>query len=278
MRDTFAAFQPVLREFEGGYVNDPDDPGGATNAGVTQAVYDAYRRDIGQPRRPVRQIAEGEISAIYRERYWDAVRGDQLPYGIDANTYDAGVNSGPSRGGKWLQKALGTVAVDGAIGPLTVAAAANHPDKVAVIQRAAGYRLGFVQALGHFWKYGNGWTRRIATVEAWAVEWWLSHAGAPADHVAAALNDDADAKDTTAKRANGTAGGTGTVAVGDGAAVGTGDVWTWVDTVLAIGGVALLLLTAWLLWRAHARKTQARAYRAKASEALLTARANGGAT
>ena len=105
---------------EGGYVNDPRDPGGATMKGVTQRTYDGYRKRLGLPSRPVSQITSAEVGEIYRRQYWAAVRGDELPAGIDYVLFDGAVNSGPVQSIKWLQRALG-VSVDGVLGEATVA-------------------------------------------------------------------------------------------------------------------------------------------------------------
>lgn len=108
---------------EGGYVNDPVDPGGPTNYGVTQRVYDAYRADHGLPVRPVRDIGMDEVAHIYDARYWDAVRGDDL-LALDGNValqvFDMAVNAGVSRASKLLQRALHVTPEDGILGPATM--------------------------------------------------------------------------------------------------------------------------------------------------------------
>jgi len=115
------ALEHVLR-FEGGYVNHPDDPGGATNFGVTQATYDAWRRNRGLAPRPVKQIERSEVEAIYRERYWKEARCDDLPPELRLIHFDAAVNCGTENAIRFLQRALG-VKVDGVFGPVTLGAA-----------------------------------------------------------------------------------------------------------------------------------------------------------
>lgn len=109
---------------EGGYVNDPDDPGGPTNHGVTQKVYDAYRKDHGLPLRTVRDIAPDEVAHLYDSRYWDPVLGDEL-LALDGNValqvFDMAVNAGVGRATKLLQRAL-HVEEDGVLGPATMRA------------------------------------------------------------------------------------------------------------------------------------------------------------
>ena len=122
----FARALPRVLAHEGGYVDDPFDPGGATNKGITFRVYDAYRTRNGLPTRDVRAISATEVAEIYRLQYWDAVKGDELPPGLDYVLFDGAVNSGPSQSIKWLQRALGDVAVDGQIGQATLAAVMAH--------------------------------------------------------------------------------------------------------------------------------------------------------
>lgn len=109
---------------EGGYVNDPADPGGPTNHGVTQKVYDAYRAERGQPTQSVRAITPDEVAHLYDTRYWDPVRGDEL-LDLDGNlalqVFDTAVNAGVSRAIKLLQRAL-HIEEDGQFGPDTLRA------------------------------------------------------------------------------------------------------------------------------------------------------------
>lgn len=165
---TVATYNPALAlvlGHEGGYVNHPLDPGGATNKGVTQRVYDAYRRVHGLPTRSVRYIESGEVKIIYKENYWNLVRGDILPAGLDYAMFDFAINSGVSRAIKYLQAGLGFTGedIDGVIGDLTrtrvnEAAKANE---VLLIQKLCEDRMRFVRGLKTFKTFGKGWTRRI---------------------------------------------------------------------------------------------------------------------
>ncbi|MGA0561221.1 glycoside hydrolase family 108 protein [Ancylobacter sp. VNQ12] len=147
---------------EGGYAHHPADPGGATMKGVTQRVYDGWRRRKGLAARSVRRIAPDEIAAIYRAQYWSAVRADDLPDGLDYCLFDAAVNSGPAQAAKWLQRTLGTSA-DGQVGTLTLAALEGH-DVTAVIGEVCDRRLGMLRTLRTFPTFGAGWTRRVGEV------------------------------------------------------------------------------------------------------------------
>ena len=91
---------------EGGYSNHPKDPGGATMKGVTQRVYDGYRKGKGLAVRSVKGITTDELNEIYDRQYWDAVKGDLLPAGVDYVLFDGAVNSWPGRSIMWLQQAL----------------------------------------------------------------------------------------------------------------------------------------------------------------------------
>ncbi len=157
-----AALARVLRH-EGGYSNHPADPGGPTNKGVIQRVYDAYRKGRGVSPRSVKLLEPGELQEIYRRQYWDAVRGDDLPPGLDYCVFDAGVNSGPAQAAKWLQRALG-VPDDGQIGAVTIAAARAAADTAGVIEAVCDRRLAMLRGLKTWPVFGKGWAARIADV------------------------------------------------------------------------------------------------------------------
>lgn len=108
-------------EHEGGFSDHPADKGGATNRGITQAVYDDWRSSRGFPRQPVSGISGDEVRSIYLARYWLLGKCDQLPAPLDYVHFDGCVNHGIGQASKFLQRALGVVA-DGAIGPITLAA------------------------------------------------------------------------------------------------------------------------------------------------------------
>lgn len=145
---------------EGGYVNDPQDPGGATNKGVTQAVYDAFRGRAKQPRLSVKSISTAELEAIYRNEYWNRIKGDDLPAGVDYAVFDFAVNSGVNRASRYLQAVVG-VEPDGAIGPRTVAAIT---DPKRTIDALSDKRLTFLRQLPTFGRFGNGWSARVGDV------------------------------------------------------------------------------------------------------------------
>ena len=148
------AFERLLGH-EGAYSNHANDPGGETMFGVTVAV----ARENGYTG-PMRDMPTDTARAIYRRRYWDAVRADDLPPAIRYHVFDAAVNSGVGQAAKWLQRAVG-VPDDGHVGPITFnAARAAPPD--AVIRRMSANRLRFMTDLKNWPSFSRGWARRIA--------------------------------------------------------------------------------------------------------------------
>jgi len=166
MNNNFEKALALVLEHEGGYVNHPKDPGGATNKGVTQAVYHSYRKVRGRGMQSVKFITDEELRAIYKFQYWDRVHGDFLPCGLDYAVFDFAVNSGVGRASKSLQAVLG-VAQDGQIGARTLAAIIKP---VAVINALCDRRMGFLRNLRTFLTFGKGWTRRVQSVRADALE------------------------------------------------------------------------------------------------------------
>jgi len=157
----------MLLKHEGGFVNHPKDPGGMTNLGVTKAVYDAH---IGREstEKEMRALTPEDVAPIYKAKYWDKVRGDDLPSGLDWAVFDWAVNSGPGRAAKALQKAVG-VTQDGAIGPMTLRAVANH-EPAELIDQIYHIRQHFYESLKTFDTFGKGWTRRNKETREAALE------------------------------------------------------------------------------------------------------------
>lgn len=166
MRETFEIALRPIAAHEGGFSNHPNDPGGPTMAGITQAVYNGYRRGKGLPTRPVNQLTQQEKVEIFRENYWNPVMGDRLPLGIDYCLLDGAIHSGPSQATKWLQRAIKTP-VDGSIGPvdlLKLDELRAHEDKVgdAIIDSICDQRMAFLRTLKNWPSFARGWTTRVA--------------------------------------------------------------------------------------------------------------------
>lgn len=179
------ALPPVL-VLEGGKVDHPKDPGGRTNKGITQRVYDAWRKLRKLSVRDVYLIAADEVRAIYKSQYWDVIRGDQLPEGLGFVVFDGAVNSGPKQSVKWLQRALGnlyTGTVDGVMGNLTLDAVRAVNDIDALITRILARRMEFLQALKTWATFGRGWKRRVDHVRELGHAWATGSVGPVPQHV-----------------------------------------------------------------------------------------------
>jgi len=163
MNRNFARALALVLKHEGGFVNHPKDPGGATNKGITIANYRRYVKSNGTIA-DLKRISDADVAKVYKERYWDAVRGDELPSGIDYAVFDFAVNSGPSRSAKFLQSVLG-VPQDGEIGPVTMAKARGAKPDFVVIQ-LCNKRLAWLKRLKTFTVFGKGWERRVNEVKA----------------------------------------------------------------------------------------------------------------
>ena len=148
------AFDALLKH-EGGFVNHKDDKGGATRYGITEAV----AREVGY-RGEMRELPLELAQRIYRERYWDAVKADQLPSAVRYLVFDAAVNSGVGQAARWLQRAV-KVKDDGVIGPMTLMAA-NQSNPEALARRVLAQRLRFMSGLANWPAFSRGWARRIA--------------------------------------------------------------------------------------------------------------------
>lgn len=166
MNNNFEHCLDLVLKHEGGYIDHPRDPGGKTNRGVTQAVYDAYRKTRGRGAQSVKFITDDEVKAIYKFQYWDRVQADLLPAGLDYAVFDFAVNSGAGRASKYLQAVLG-VAQDGVIGAKTLAAVQSPYN---AINALCDRRMSFLRNLKTFLTFGKGWTRRVQDVRAHALE------------------------------------------------------------------------------------------------------------
>jgi len=161
MKSNFESALQAILHHEGGYVNHPADPGGMTNLGVTKRVWEEW---VGHPvdEKTMRELTPAQVAPMYKAKYWDKIKGDDLPEGVDYCVFDAAVNSGPGRAAKWLQSCVG-VEPDGGIGPKTLAAVAAFDPKE-LVDDYAKRRLSFLSDLPTWGTFGKGWSRRVAEV------------------------------------------------------------------------------------------------------------------
>ncbi|MGH6682684.1 MAG: glycoside hydrolase family 108 protein, partial [Pseudolabrys sp.] len=162
---------------EGGYTNDAADPGGPTNFGITIADYRKYVKPNASAA-DVRAMKVEQAKSIYRSRYWDAQRCDELPAGVDDTVFDYGVNSGIGRAKKVLQRVVGVTA-DGVLGPDTMREVGRR-DPVQIIGAVNDERLRFLQSLRTWPVFGKGWARRVVEVRAFSLQLAAAAAAQPA--------------------------------------------------------------------------------------------------
>lgn len=158
---TFERALKLVLKSEGGWVDNPADPGGATNLGVTIGTLSSV---YGRPatKAEVKALTPATVAPIYRKLYWGVVHGDDLPSGVDYAAFDFAVNSGPKRAAMALQRVVG-VADDGRIGDVTLAAVRTISAS-AVIDGLMTDRLAFLRKLSTWKTFGKGWSRRCEEV------------------------------------------------------------------------------------------------------------------
>lgn len=187
MNGTFEPFcEQVLFPHEGGYVDHPRDPGGATNMGITLATLSRYRR---RPvtKAEVKAMKRAEAMDIYRGEFWVKCGADLMPAGPDAALFDVAVNSGVGRAKQWKPLTYGKTPVE-------------------AIKAICARRRSFFQSLSTFSVFGKGWMRRVNAVEAWSIKWAVTLQGKPAD-ASKILTDEAK-KSRTKATASGAGAGT----------------------------------------------------------------------
>lgn len=163
MNSNFKAALAHVLLSEGGYVNNPKDPGGMTNLGCTKAVWEEF---VGHPvsETDMRELTPADVAPLYKRKYWDKVAGDDLPAGLDYCVFDAAINSGPGRAAKWLQEVAG-VKADGSIGPATLKAI-DAFSPLEIIAQYNDKRLQFLESLPTFATFGKGWSNRVSSVQS----------------------------------------------------------------------------------------------------------------
>jgi len=168
MSNKFSEALEIILHHEGGYVNHPKDPGGETNLGVTKRVYEDFGGE-----KEMKDLTKEDVEPIYKKNYWDRVKGDDLPEGLDLCIFDFAVNAGPGRAAKFIQRLVNTT-VDGGIGPNTLGKIKEYVDHYGVNQTIESYALmrqNYYESLSNFDTFGKGWTRRVSEVTEKAKEW-----------------------------------------------------------------------------------------------------------
>jgi lysozyme family protein len=167
MLSNFNRSLKLLLKHEGGYNNHSQDPGGMTNLGVTAKVWEEW---VGHPvdEKQMRALTPQDVAPLYKRKYWDACRADELLSGLDYAVFDYAVNSGVGRSAKTLQDCVG-VPMDGGIGPATLAAVKTY-DSAKLIENICYKRLDFLKSLSTFATFGRGWERRVNEVKAEALQ------------------------------------------------------------------------------------------------------------
>jgi len=162
MKENFERALAAVLHHEGGFVNHPSDPGGMTNLGCTKKVWEEW---VGHEvdEKAMRALTPADVAPLYKAKYWDKIKGDELPDGVDYIVFDCAINSGPGRAIKFLQGCVG-VDMDGAIGPKTLAAV-RAADAKDLVEDYAKRRLSFLQDLPTWGTFGKGWGRRVAEVQ-----------------------------------------------------------------------------------------------------------------
>ena len=169
MNSNFDACLKNLLVHEGGYVNNPSDPGGMTNLGVTARVWEEW---VGHPvsEKEMRALTPLMVAPLYKRKYWDACRADELISGVDYCVFDVAVNSGPGRAIKFLQSCVGATP-DGGFGSITLALTKKaEANPKALIELYCAKRLEFLQSLKTWPVFGRGWETRVKDVEADALK------------------------------------------------------------------------------------------------------------
>jgi len=166
VKENFDKCFALVLQNEGGYVNNPHDPGGRTNLGVTQRNWEVYlNRSVTETE--MRALTPDNVKSFYKELYWDRIKGDQLPAGIDYAAFDLAVNSGVYKAARYLQQIAGVVD-DGIIGPKSMEAIlACDPEQT--VDALCDMRLDFLKRLPTFSTFGKGWSHRVAEVKLKAI-------------------------------------------------------------------------------------------------------------
>lgn len=254
MKSNFANSLAFTLKYEGGYSSNRKDPGNWTGGKVGVGTLKGTKYGIAAhsyPNLDIKNLTLDDVKPIYEKNYWHPIQGDSLPLGIDLATFDSGVMSGPSRGAKWLQAALG-VKQDGVVGPNTLAKA-RVADPKDIVKKICAKRTGFVQSLKTYVTFGKGWLTRIAANEAQSLRMIVANASTTAA-ATETLKVESRAAETKAKQQ--ASGAVATGASGTGSYAVSEQIAHWITAGIIVAAIALV---AYLLWRSHVNKKRAEA-------------------
>jgi len=160
MQNNFKKCLELVLKSEGGWVNNPKDPGGETNLGVTKKVWEEW---VGHEVKTMKDLTPEDVAPMYQAKYFMACYANQLPVGIDYMAFDAAVNMGPGRAVKLLQECLGCVP-DGTIGPRTMQLI-DQKKPEDIVDLYSKRKTSFYESLATFATFGKGWLKRVEDVK-----------------------------------------------------------------------------------------------------------------
>ena len=160
MQNNFKKCLELVLKSEGGWVNNPKDPGGETNLGVTKKVWEEW---VGHEVKTMKDLTPEDVAPMYQAKYWMACYANQLPVGIDYMAFDAAVNMGPGRAVKLLQECLGCVP-DVTIGPRTMQLI-DQKKPEDIVDLYSKRKTSFYEGLATFATFGKGWLKRVEDVK-----------------------------------------------------------------------------------------------------------------
>lgn len=247
---------------EGGYTNDARDPGNWTGGKAGQGQLKGTKKGISAasyPNLDIKNITDTQIEFIYKRDYWDVIRADDLPGGVDYCSFDFGVNSGNHRSAQHLQRAVGAK-VDGKVGPETISKA-KSADPVETVRKICLSRITFLRTLSIFTTYGRGWLRRVNEVESVGVRWAAQDVGLNPD---TALGGEADKANNASKNQAGGAAGSGAAGGAGGAATGAQgvDLNSLADVLVTAGIIVVFGVAVFLVARSMVNRQRAATMRA----------------
>ena len=165
MQGNFKECLDLVLKSEGGWVNNPNDPGGETNLGVTKRVWEEW---VGHPVESLKKLSKDDVAPLYEQKYWRPCYGEVLPRGLDLVVFSMAINAGPGRSVKLLQSSIGCVP-DGIIGPRT-RGLISESNTANLISKFSESRREYYRSLKTFPIFGRGWLARVDREESEALQ------------------------------------------------------------------------------------------------------------